>query len=126
MRKLALAAVVAMIAFLPFGAQAQQKPGDVMGLNSSQVVAIGVGIVGGVIVAEAVMGLPVWAGAVAGGLVGNWWYSQQAEAMKANAATKAAALADEAQLHLISAKNYLADGTADLSSWVIGKALAAQ
>lgn len=126
MRKLILAAVVALVAYLPLSAQAQQQQGDVFGLNSSQVVAIGVGIVGGVIVAEAVMGLPVWAGAVAGGLVGNWWYSQQAETMRATAAQKAMAVADEARLHLIDARDYVAGTSSGLSGWIMGTARAAE
>ena len=55
MRKLALIALVAAVPFVPQAASAQTaaKTGDVFGLNSSQVVAIGVGIVGGIIVIEA-------------------------------------------------------------------------
>ena len=81
MRKLALVALVAAIHFLPQPASAQVAPkaGDVFGLNSSQVVAIGVGIVGGIIVTEAVIvSAPAYLGAAVGGLVGNWWYAQKA------------------------------------------------
>ena len=59
--------------------QAQaQKVGDVFGLTANQVVAIGVGIVGGVVVAE-VINVAVGLGAVAGGLIGNWWYAENAD-----------------------------------------------
>ena len=80
MRKLALIALVAAIHLLPQSASAQVAPktGDVFGLNSSQVVAIGVGIVGGIIVAEALLvSAPVYLGAAVGGVVGNWWYAQK-------------------------------------------------
>lgn len=59
--------------------QAQaQKVGDVFGLTANQVVAIGIGIVGGVVVAE-VINVAVGLGAVAGGLIGNWWYVENAD-----------------------------------------------
>jgi hypothetical protein len=128
MRKLILAAAMAIIGFLPISAQAQapapapQKPGDMFGLNSSQVVAIGVGIVGGVVIAEAVIGLPVVAGAVAGGLVGNWWYSQQVEEMKSTAVRRANAVADEAKLYLIGASEYASATVGTLGAWLPGRA----
>ncbi len=122
MRKLILAATVAVLGFLPISAQAQQKPGDVFGLNSSQVVAIGVGIVGGVIVAEAVMGLPVIAGVVAGGLVGNWWYSQQVEEMKTTAARRVNAVADEAKVYFTGASEYASATVGSLGGWLPGRA----
>lgn len=82
MRKLALIALVAALPFAPQSASAQTaagKAGDVFGFNSSQVVAIGVGIVGGIIVIEALtLSAPVYVGAAVGGVVGNWWYSQKA------------------------------------------------
>src|SRR5262245_34420891 len=111
MRKLILAAVLA----LGFGlvaapaAQAQApapaapKHGDIMGLNSSQVVAIGIGLVGGAIVAEAIVGVPVWAGAAAGALIGNWYYAQQLDATTATAVRRAQAMAGEARLYFIGA-----------------------
>ncbi len=82
MRKLALIALVAALYFVPQSAMAQVAPkkGDVFGLNSSQVVAIGVGVVGGIIVAEALLvSAPIYAAAAVGGVVGNWWYAQKAE-----------------------------------------------
>lgn len=129
MRKLLLAAAVAMIGLLPVAGHAQQqqqpqqqhqthKPGDMFGMHSSQVVAIGVGALGGVLVAEAVIvSMPVWAGALAGGLVGNWWYSQQVEEMKATATRRAAAIADEAKLYLIGANDYASAGVGSLGQW---------
>jgi hypothetical protein len=107
MRKVLLAAVVALIGLVPLTAQAQQapaaKPGDVFGLNSSQVIAIGLGVLGGSIVAEGVVGAPVWAGAAAGALIGNWYYSQQGDAPGAAAVRRAQAMADEAKVYFISA-----------------------
>lgn len=121
MRNLILAAVISLVALLPAAGQAQQpapRSGDMFGLSSSQVVAIGVGAVGGVIVAEAVVvGLPIWAGAVAGGLVGNWWHSQQVEEMRTTAGRRAAALADEAKLYLISVGDY---ATSTAEAWTPG------
>lgn len=121
MRKLFLAAAVALLALLPATghAQQQQKPGDMFGLNSSQVVAIGVGIVGGVIVAEAAaVSMPAWAGALAGGLIGNWWYSQQAEQMKATASRTAAAFTDEAKLYLANANEYATNTIDTVGQWI--------
>lgn len=58
--------------------QAQaQKVGDAFGLTANQVVAIGIGIVGGVVVAE-VINVAVGLGAIAGGVIGNWWYTENA------------------------------------------------
>ena len=82
MRKLALVALVAAMPFVPQSASAQTaaKAGDVFGFNSSQVVAIGVGVVGGIIVAEALLlSAPVYGAAAVGGIVGNWWYAQKSE-----------------------------------------------
>ena len=94
MRKLALMALAAALLLLPQAAFAQAQPqapilpqvqaqvqaqaqtvGDVFGLTANQVLAIGIGAVGGVVLAEAihVAGIP---GAVAGGALGNWWYAQ--------------------------------------------------
>lgn len=56
--------------------QAQaQKVGDVFGLTANQVLYIGAGAIGGLLVAEGlhVAGL---IGAIAGGVLGNWWYAQ--------------------------------------------------
>lgn len=107
MRKVLLAAVVALIGLLPLTAQAQQapagKPGDVFGLNSSQVVAIGVGMLGGAIIAEGVVGMPVWAGAAAGAIVGNWYHSQQQSDSGSSAVRRARAIADDAKLYLVNA-----------------------
>ena len=105
MRKLVLAAVVALIALVPLSAQAQQpagKPGDVFGLNSSQVVAIGIGVLGGAILAENIIGMPVWAGAAAGAIVGNWYYSQEGGAPVIR---RANAMADEAKLYFLNASD---------------------
>jgi hypothetical protein len=104
MRKILLAAAVVLgFALAPLAAQAQApaaKPGDVFGLNSSQVVAIGLGVVGGAIVAESIVGMPVWAGAAAGAIVGNWYYSQEGGAPVIR---RANAMADEARVYLINA-----------------------
>ena len=49
--------------------------GDVFGLTANQVLYIGAGAIGGLLVAEGlhVAGL---IGAIAGGVLGNWWYAQ--------------------------------------------------
>jgi protein-disulfide isomerase len=59
--------------------QAQaQKVGDIFGLSADQVVAIGIGAIGGFAVAEA-MHLAGILGVFAGGAIGNWWYAKRAE-----------------------------------------------
>ena len=56
--------------------QAQaQKVGDVFGLTANQVLYIGAGAIGGLVVAEALHVAAV-IGAIAGGAIGNWWYAQ--------------------------------------------------
>ncbi len=90
MRKFALMALAAALLLFPQLAMAQaqpqapllpqvqaqaQKVGDVFGLTANQVLAIGVGAVGGVIIAEA-LHITAILGAVVGGALGNWWYAQ--------------------------------------------------
>ena len=90
MREFALIALAAALLLVPQMAMAQaqpqaplllqvqaqaQKVGDVFGLTANQVLAIGVGAVGGVIIAEAVHATAIL-GAIVGGALGNWWYAQ--------------------------------------------------
>lgn len=94
MRKLALLVLAAALFFLPQAAMAQaqpqaplmpqvqaqvqaqaQKVGDVFGLTANQVLYIGAGAIGGLVLAEALHVAGV-IGAVAGGALGNWWYAQ--------------------------------------------------
>ncbi|MGQ0662072.1 MAG: hypothetical protein ACT4P2_00495 [Pseudomonadota bacterium] len=121
MRKLLLVAVIAAIGFLPAAARAQQQNGDILGLNSTQVIAIGLGVAGGVIILEGLFGAPVAVAALTGGLVGNWWYSQQGEQVRQAAVKKSASLVREAQA-LASDVQTLAADTATgayrvLASW---------
>lgn len=101
MRKFALMALAAALLLFPQLAMAQaqpqapllpqvqaqvqaqaQKVGDVFGLTANQVLAIGVGAVGGVIIAEAVH-ITAILGAVVGGALGNWWYAQNSSELAA-------------------------------------------
>ncbi len=68
--------------------QAQaQKVGDVFGLTANQVVAIGIGVLGGVVIAEAI-DVAIILGAIAGGVIGNWWYAENANEGLAGIAKK--------------------------------------
>ena len=94
MRKLALLVLAAALFLLPQAAMAQaqpqaplmpqvqaqvqaqaQKVGDVFGLTANQVLYIGAGAIGGLVVAEA-MHVAAVIGAIAGGALGTWWYAQ--------------------------------------------------
>ena len=93
MRKLIFVALAAMLYLLPQTAFAQttsqpllpqvqaevqaqaKRVGDVFGLSANQVLAIGIGAVGGFAVAEALHVAAVL-GVLAGGVIGNWWYEQ--------------------------------------------------
>lgn len=85
MRKILAALAISMIAVVPIAAQAnehvipvqmQGSAGD--GSDVSKVVAIGAGIVIGAVLVSSAMTLrgATILGAVAGGLLGNWWYNQ--------------------------------------------------
>lgn len=97
MRTLALMALAAALYLAPQAAFAQAQPqapilpqvqaqvqaqaqkiGDVFGLSSNQVLAIGIGAAGGILIAEALhVSAAVVIGAIAGGAIGNWWYAQK-------------------------------------------------
>jgi hypothetical protein len=83
-RRLLLSVALALLILLPLDASAQPKPpaapapsqvlGD--GLNLDKIVVIGVGVLVGVIAAEAIGGadaVQLLAG-LAGGYLGAWWY----------------------------------------------------
>jgi hypothetical protein len=84
-RKLLIGVALALLVLLPVTASAQPKPpaappaqaqatGD--GLNLDKIVAVGVGVLVGVLAGEALGGadaITLLAG-VAGGYVGAWWY----------------------------------------------------
>lgn len=89
MRKFAFIAVLLLAGMLPLAASAQQgapavtvKPGE-MTVNVGKVVAIGVGVVLGAVVAEAVFvgDLATLAGGIAGGFLGAWWYDSHGDSM---------------------------------------------
>ncbi len=82
-RRLLIGIALALLVLLPVGASAQPKPPappaqaqTVDGINLDKIVAVGVGVLVGVLAAEALGGadaLTLLAG-VAGGYVGAWWY----------------------------------------------------
>lgn len=86
MRPLIALVVAALLALAPVAAHAQAAPSlippalsgpTVLGLPPGQAVTVGVGIVAGVVGLQALAGgaASVIAGAVAGALIGNWWYA---------------------------------------------------
>jgi hypothetical protein len=82
-RRLLIGVALALLVLLPVGASAQPKPPappaqaqTADGVNLDKIVAVGVGVLVGVLAAEALGGadaLTLLAG-VAGGYVGAWWY----------------------------------------------------
>ncbi|MBI1207955.1 MAG: hypothetical protein GC191_11795 [Azospirillum sp.] len=90
MRKLIMALILAALFVLPLGsapasAQTQLQGGQVYNVANirnmplEQWAAIGIGAVAGAVVVESVFqgGLFSLAGAVAGGLIGNWYYEER-------------------------------------------------
>ena len=81
MRSLMLVGALVLMAMTALPAAAQQKPAPapaaaVEGISASKVLAIGIGVILGVVAAEAVAsgeGVTLVGGAV-GGLLGAWWY----------------------------------------------------
>jgi hypothetical protein len=73
------------------GSSASRSASDLFGLSSQQVVAIAVGAVAGVVVLDVLVGAPNVVGAVAGGLIGNWYFNQEIAGKPM--ATRTAALA---------------------------------
>jgi hypothetical protein len=89
MRKLAFIAVLLLVGMLPLAASAQQgapavtvKPGE-MSVNVGKVVAIGVGVVLGAVVAEAIFigDAAAVAGGIVGGFLGAWWYDNHGDSV---------------------------------------------
>ncbi|MGQ0664105.1 MAG: hypothetical protein ACT4P2_11075 [Pseudomonadota bacterium] len=87
MRRIVFIALVALIALLPTGAGAQQRAQPeastaFLGMTPGQALAVGVGIVAGAVVLNALMpgpwfmgtGLTTAVGGLAGALIGNWTY----------------------------------------------------
>jgi hypothetical protein len=83
MGRLLLGIALAAFLLVPFGASAQQAPTPPSqsqpvadGANTGKLVAIGVGVIGGVAVAEAlgVVNVVTLIGGVAGGYLVAWWY----------------------------------------------------
>jgi hypothetical protein len=90
-RRLLIGVALALLVFLPVNASAQPKPPSppaqitLDGPGLDKVVAIGVGVLVGVLAAEALGGadaLTLLAG-VAGGYVGAWWY-ESGDRVRAN------------------------------------------
>jgi hypothetical protein len=84
MRNLLLVGAFALLVLSPLTAAAQQKssvptptlPSTIEGVPTAKVLTIGVGVLAGAVVLEAIAGGEVFAviGGAAGGLIGAWWY----------------------------------------------------
>jgi hypothetical protein len=84
MRNLMLVGAFALLLLSPLTAAAQQKaapaapavPSTIEGVPTSKVLAIGLGVLAGAVVVEALTGGEVIAlvGGAAGGLLAAWWY----------------------------------------------------
>lgn len=87
MRTLLLMALAAFLAVAPLTAEAQTVPvptpppasATIFGLPPAQALAVGVGIIAGGVGVSALSSGPfsTVVGAVAGALIGNWWYATQ-------------------------------------------------
>lgn len=87
MRTLHLMALTAFLAVAPMTAQAQTAPPPtpppasttILGMPPAQALAVGVGIIAGGVGVSALTHGPfsTVVGAVAGALIGNWWYATQ-------------------------------------------------
>jgi hypothetical protein len=90
MRKLLLTVLVAAIGVLPLAAHADElrivpvqlpsPPGEA-GIDPAKVIAIGAGIVIGATVFSSLVSFrgATLLGAVAGGMIGNWWYGDRSD-----------------------------------------------
>ncbi|MBI1206822.1 MAG: hypothetical protein GC191_05980 [Azospirillum sp.] len=88
MRKLL---IVALIALIPLTAAAQQRlaqPAQLplesshfLGMTPDQALAVAIGILGGAVGLHALLGgsAATLVGAVAGAMIGNWWYERQSD-----------------------------------------------
>ncbi len=88
MGKLLLGIALAVSLLLPIGASAQQAPTAPSqpatdGVNTGKLVAIGVGVIAGVAVAEAlgVVDTASLLGGVVGGYLAAWWYDSSNKSM---------------------------------------------
>jgi hypothetical protein len=91
MRKLLLTVLVVTIGFLPIVAHADElrivpvqlpsSPAGEPGIDPAQVIAIGAGIVIGATLFSSLLSFrgATLLGAVAGGMVGNWWYGDRSD-----------------------------------------------
>jgi hypothetical protein len=91
MRKLLLTVLVAAIGFLPIAARADElriipvqlptPPGGEPGIDPAKVIAVGAGIVIGATVFSSLLSFrgATLLGAVAGGMIGNWWYGDRSD-----------------------------------------------
>lgn len=74
---------------MPPPIQAQPTPAApqslVLGMTSDQVAAVGIGVVGGLVVLDGILGMPPALAAVLGGLAGNWYYQARQADLTAGA-----------------------------------------
>lgn len=84
MRRLLIAAVIALFPLFGF-AQQEAPPGTlaervrVLGVNADQLIAVGLGVLGGGVGLHLLLGggSATLVGALAGAMIGNWWYEQK-------------------------------------------------
>ncbi|MEI7608825.1 MAG: hypothetical protein WCJ64_15715 [Rhodospirillaceae bacterium] len=92
MRKLIIAALVALLPLSGFAQQVKEAPqtavvSALMGVSTERVVAIGFGVLGGALGLHTLLGDAAWtlAGAAAGAMFGNWWYIQRLDTKRTSA-----------------------------------------
>ncbi len=95
MRRFIAIILVAMVAAFPFATCAQQaapQPApDAMGLGSGKALAVGAGILLGVLIVSTPMAVrgTTLLGALAGGILASWWYNEHAAALALDPTKKA-------------------------------------
>jgi len=84
MRYLVIAALIAVLPMLGFAQQSGTRTDHrddvkILGIQVDQAVAVGLGVIGGAIGLHILLGggSATLVGALAGALVGNWWYEQR-------------------------------------------------
>lgn len=86
MRYFLIAAVIAVLPILGFARQGDHQPAAteevrIFGIHVDQALAVGLGVAGGAIGLQILLGggSALMAGALGGALIGNWWYEQRGE-----------------------------------------------
>ncbi len=92
MRRLIIAALVALLPLSGFAQQAKEAPqtavvSALLGMSTERVVAVGFGVLGGAVGLHTLLGGTAWtlAGAGVGAMFGNWWYIQRLDNKRTSA-----------------------------------------